>query len=88
MWTKNLKTSEEKKRFESSLQGSKIVLDRLSELLSEEEASITRTELSTLAYDTANWDYKQAHKNGQRSMLHRIQQLINLVQQYLLFKVD
>lgn len=80
MWTKNLKTEEEKKRFESSLQGSKIVLDRLSQMLSEEESEVNRSEMSVDVYDSGSWSHKQAHKNGQRSMIRKIQQLINLDQ--------
>jgi hypothetical protein len=81
IWTKNLKDPEVKKRFESTLWGSKPVLDRLSQLLSEEEAELDRTEISAEAYDNPNWSYKQAHKNGQRAMLRKIQNLINLDQQ-------
>ena len=81
MWTKNLRTSEEKERFENSLQGSRIVLDRLMELLNEEEEGLNRSEISIDSYSTPNWAEKQAHQNGQRSMLRKIKSIINLDQQ-------
>lgn len=81
MWTKNLKSPEEKDRFENSLKGSKIVLDRLTELLTEEESEIDRSELNVDTYETSNWASKQAHKNGQRASLRKIKNLINLDQQ-------
>jgi hypothetical protein len=79
-WTKNLRTEEDKKRFESTLQGSKIILDRLQQLLEEEEKDIDYSETNLGTYETPNWAAKQAHKNGQRAMLQKIKSLINLDQ--------
>lgn len=81
MWTKNLKTPEEKERFENSLKGSRLVLERLAQMLDEEEADIDRSEMNLDTYSTPNWAEKQAHKNGQRSMLRKIKNLISLDQQ-------
>lgn len=81
MWTRNLKTAEEKERFENTLKGSKIVLDRLHQMLSEEEADIDYSETNLKTYETPNWAAKQAHKNGQRAMVRKIKQLISLDQQ-------
>ena len=80
-WTKNLQTQEEKDRFESSLKSAKLVFKRLNQLLIEEEEDIDRSELVLDTYESANWASKQAHKNGQRSMLRKIKNLINLDQQ-------
>lgn len=76
-WTSHLKTKEEKEAFEGSVTGAKQVLSRLSQILSQEEEEITRTELSTDAYDNPNWSHKQAFKNGQRSVYRKLQFLIN-----------
>ncbi len=81
MWTKNLKTDEERTRFESTVRAARPVLERMAQLLSEEEVDITRTELSVDSYDNPNWSHKQAFKNGQRNILRKIQTLINLDQQ-------
>lgn len=81
MWTKNLKTSEEKERFENTLRGSKIVLERLTQMLDEEQTGIDQFEMTTASYNSPNWAEKQAHKNGQRAMLRKIKLLINLDQQ-------
>lgn len=80
-WTSHLKTDEEKERFASSVLGSRIVLERLSQILSQEEGEITRTELSVSEYDNPNWSHKQAFRNGQRSVYRKLQSLINLDQQ-------
>lgn len=80
-WTNHLKTQEEKEAFANLLQGSKQVLDRLSQILKQEEGEITRTELSVEAYDNPNWSHKQAFKNGQRSVYRKLQHLMNLDQQ-------
>lgn len=80
-WTSHLKADEEKERFASSVLGSRIVLERLSQILSQEEGEITRTELSVSEYDNPNWSHKQAFRNGQRSVYRKLQSLINLDQQ-------
>lgn len=76
-WTRNLKTVEEKERFENSLRGAKIVLDRLVQILDEEEKDIDFSETSINTYETPNWASKQAHKNGQRAALRKIKQLVS-----------
>lgn len=78
MWTKNLKTPEEKQRFENSVIGSRLVLERLTQILDEEEENIAQSEMNVDTYSTSDWAAKQAHYNGQRSMLRKIKKIINL----------
>lgn len=80
-WTKNLSDPKDKERFQSSILGSRPVLERLQELLDEEEKDLDSSELKEATYDTPSWAYLQAHKNGQRSMIRKIKTLINLDQQ-------
>ncbi len=80
-WTNHLKTQEEKDRFSDSVKGSRLVLERLSQILRQEEEGITRTELSVESYDNPNWSHKQAFRNGQRSVYRKLQSLTNLDQQ-------
>lgn len=80
-WTKNLKTAEDKEKFENSLRGARPILKRLSQLLIEEEEEIDRYELNLDTYSTPNWAERQAHKNGQRAILRKMKNLINLDQQ-------
>lgn len=79
-WTKNCKSEEEKQQFVNSLNGSKIVLDRMKELLIEMEKDVEDTELSFKSYDTPNWAEKQAHKNGFKNAIRQINKLITLDQ--------
>ena len=76
-WTKHLK-AEEKERFRNSVYGSKTVLDRLDDLLSEYEQDLEKTEVD---YNSPNWDYRQADANGYRRCLKKIKQLITLDQE-------
>jgi hypothetical protein len=75
-WTKNLK-AEEKERFKNSVYGSKLVLDRLDELLLEYEHDLEKGEID---YNSPNWDYRQADANGYRRCLKKIRTLITLDQ--------
>ena len=81
VWTKNLRTEEEKDNFNNQLLGARPVLERLTELLNEKEVELDRSERSVKAYDNPNWAYLQAHKNGCASMLQSVKELINLDQQ-------
>jgi hypothetical protein len=76
LWTAHLQDPSEIERFERSLQGSRVVLDRLLEMLDDKDTSMTNVELSLDAYDNTNWPYRQAHINGYKSCLKRIRKII------------
>lgn len=80
-WSQNLKTDDERTRFENSVLGAKSIISRLYDILEEEESEIDRSELTLDTYSTPNWAEKQAHKNGQRAILRKIKNIINLDQQ-------
>jgi len=79
-WTKHLKDDEEKQRFRNSVSGSKVVLDRLQEILNELQDEQDRIERDSRIYDSPNWDYKIAHLNGFRDCLNKVSKIINLDQ--------
>lgn len=81
VWTKNLKTEEERQNFQNQVIGARPVLQRLSDLLEEKEKELDRSERSQKAYENPNWAYLQAHRNGCAGMLQSIKELINLDQQ-------
>ena len=80
-WTSHIKDPNEKFDFEKSIFGSRRILDRLRQLLKEEENSLEASELSVASFDSPNWAYKQAYKNGYRSCLNVLKKLIDLDQQ-------
>lgn len=77
-WTKNLQTVEEVDRFTSSVIGSKVVLDRLKEILLEMQTDADTMERNAKIYEIPNWDYRQAHFNGFRDCLNKIKLIITL----------
>lgn len=80
-WTKHLKDEAEKERFRNSVLGSKVVLDRLQEIFNEIKTEQDQIERSPNMYDLPNWDYRQAHLNGFKDCLLKVQRIINLDQQ-------
>jgi len=80
-WTKNLRTADEIQSFKNQIISSKDVLDRVIQLLNEEEATLDRSEIDPKNYDQNNWAYRQAHKNGYRAGLAFVKKLIDLDQQ-------
>lgn len=79
-WVSNLKTDEEKEKFNNQLLGSKTVLRRLQEMIQQEEDSLEVKSLSKELYDSPNWACLQADINGSRRMAKTIINLINLDQ--------
>lgn len=77
-WTDNLKTAEEKERFKNSVLSSRVVLDRLNEILSKMKDDTEMKERSTETYSVPNWDYRQAHVNGFMDCLKKVQKIITL----------
>ena len=82
VWTKHLKNEPEEiqERFRNTILGSRTALDRLSQLLKEDEDSLGRAEINPDVYKLPGWDYRQADANGYRRCLNNIQSLINLDQ--------
>lgn len=80
-WTQHLKTDEEKKRFEEAIMNSKNVLVRLDQIIEEIEETLDRSETNPKVFDSPNWAYLQAFKNGCRAGYDTIRKLIDLDQQ-------
>lgn len=78
VWTQHLDDQDEKVRFQTSLLHSKWLMDRLSEILASMERGLDAQELSPKAYDSPNWDYRQAHANGYRQCLKTVRELVTL----------
>jgi len=81
VWTKNTKTPEEKDKLTGSILGSTVVLNRLMELMQEDEAGMNNREVGTAIYDLPNWELRVADANGYRRCLRAYMKLINLDQE-------
>jgi hypothetical protein len=79
-WTKHITDPSEKERFQNTILGSKSVLQRLQVLMNEMKEDVDTQELSIKIYDNPNWDHKQAHLNGFKEAIKKINRIINLDQ--------
>lgn len=77
-WTKHLKDEEEVKNFKDGLMRSRYILDRLKDILADREKSLSRNEQDENTFDVPNWEHRQAFRNGRRSELNAIRELIDL----------
>lgn len=80
-WTQHLTTDEEKESFKKEIYSAKRVLERLRDILNEDEEMLDRSEMDQRTYDMPNWDYRQAHKNGNRQAMRALRLLVDLDQQ-------
>lgn len=78
-WTKNLKTDQEKQDFESLLRNSTRVMSRLRSILDDWEKELTQREYAPNDYDSPAWGYKQAHRNGERSRIKKLKDLLSFL---------
>lgn len=77
-WTKHLSDPADKERFELQVVSSKPVLDRVKKIIEEQVEDTDTSELSIKQFETPNWPYLQAYKNGFKSALMTIHRLIDL----------
>lgn len=77
-WTQHLKDPKDQEDFKESVYRARRVLERLSDLITEFEGSIERSERSPKVYDCANWSHLQAHYNGYMMCLSQFKQLLDL----------
>lgn len=80
-WTSHLTDPEEKVRFQNQVLSARPVLERLHQLLTEDEKRIDFIDTSVKQFDNPNWAYRQAFNNGGRATYNFIKKLINLDQQ-------
>jgi hypothetical protein len=80
-WTKNCKTDEDRASLEASILGSRIALNRLRDLMKEDEEGLNNREVNSKTYDLPNWEHRQADANGYRRCLREYQKLLNLDQE-------
>lgn len=76
LWTAHLQTEEEKQRFINQVKGSKEVLVRLRDMITEKMNELETTERSMKAYDNPNWSHLQAHKNGYMGAMKIIKNIL------------
>lgn len=75
VWTEHLKDEKSKKDFYDSVKYSE-VLQRLRDIVTNMEKALDRSEISIDNYEKPNWRERQAHKNGYRECLNKIQKLL------------
>lgn len=77
VWTKHLKAdSQQREQLETLLRNNSLLFSRLLTLLEEEEKSISLTETSIDDFSDPSWSHKQAFRNGQRSTIKKLKDLI------------
>lgn len=78
VWTKHLKTDEERREFEKTVRHDTLVLGRLEEIIQEKLSGLENREVSLDDYNNPSWAYKQAHMNGIRKGLTEILDLLKI----------
>lgn len=77
-WTSNLQTEDEINNFRKQVFSAKPVLDRITQLLNEKEASLDKSEINPDTYTNPSWPYLQAYKNGVRAACSDLRLLLTI----------
>lgn len=79
-WIRHLKDQSKKEEFEAVVRASSTALSRLYDLVTEKEADIYNHETSVAVdFNDPSWAFKQAFRNGQKSSLKEIRQLLEFI---------
>lgn len=77
-WVRHLKP-QDIKNFEASVRNSTVALGRLKDLLQEKKKQLDDSECSEAQYEFPSWRELQAHRNGRRSELKFILDLLTFL---------
>jgi hypothetical protein len=78
IWTRNV-PNEKKESYEQVIRSSSIALERLYEICEEWEEELTRAETKLDDFSGANWALRQAFRNGDRSRIRRVKELLSFL---------
>ena len=77
-WVRHLDPSntEALHNYESAIRNSTTLREALLRMLGEELTRLDNSEMSDAQFEQPNWEYKQAFKNGQRSKIKYLMDLL------------
>lgn len=72
---------ENKQRFEETIRNSGTMVRQLLALIDKWEAELDTSDCKIADYDTPSWAAKQAHRNGDRSRLRKLRDLLSFLKE-------
>ena len=79
VWTKHLRTQDQKQTFEQTLRASSTIVGRLKEILDEEERALDAQTTGVAEFDNPSWAYKQAYRLGEKNRIRKLRELIDFI---------
>jgi len=73
--------ADNKERFEETLRNSGTIVRQLLLLIDKWEEELDAAESKTSDYDNPSWSAKQAHRNGDRSRLRKLRDLLSFLKE-------
>lgn len=70
---------EKQEDFKKLLTNSQTVLGRLLQIIEDDERGLERQETTIKDFDDTNWSHKQAFRNGDRSRIRKMKDLLSFV---------
>jgi hypothetical protein len=75
-WFQGSRNDKDKKLREEMIRASTTMALALHEVLDRWEAELNKSEISKADFDTPNWAFKQAYRNGERARIQKVRDLI------------
>lgn len=71
--------ADKKQQIEAALRSSPVLVRQLNKLLDRWENELSAAESRISDYDTPSWGEKQAHRNGDRSRIRKLRDLLSFL---------
>jgi hypothetical protein len=80
-WTDHLQDPKAKSDFERDIWSSRLVLDRVVQVIDEKDKELRVTTESESMFDKPNWEFRRAYKDGYAAALRNIKAFVDLDKQ-------
>jgi len=78
-WASHIQDPKQREEFLQLVTNSRIVLNRLLDIMETGQEAITRNEYSEEDYSVPAWSERQAHRNGRRSEHQKLRDLLSFL---------
>jgi hypothetical protein len=79
VWTKHLKSDEHKQTFEQTLRASTTIVQRLREILEDDERSLDAASATIKDFEDPSWSHKQAFRLGEKARIRKLKELLDFI---------
>lgn len=78
-WTKHIQGADAKDTFEKTLRASTTIVQRLREILDEDDRGLDAASATIKDFEDPSWSHKQAFRLGEKARIRKIRELLDFI---------